>query len=242
MKYALVTGGSRGIGKAICLKLAKDGYFVIINYRANDTEAINTLRQIEANGGKGELLKFDVGNFSEVNEILGKWIEKNSDKHIEILVNNAGIIKDNLMVFMPVEDWNSVISTNLGSFFNVTKLLLQNMLLKKCGKIINIVSLSGQKGQAGQVNYAASKGAIIAATKSLAMEVGKKNVIVNAVAPGFIKTYMTEHLDEKELAKLIPLRRFGTVDEVAEVVSFLASDKASYITGEVISVNGGIYS
>ncbi len=146
------------------------------------------------------------------------------------------------MVFMPSEDWSSVLSTNLNSFFFVTKTLLQEMLLKRNGRIINIVSLSGQKGQPGQVNYAASKGAIIAATKSLASEVGKKRVTVNGVAPGFIKTDMTSHFDEAEMKRMVPLNRFGTVEEVAEVVAFLASPKASYITGEIISVNGGIYS
>jgi len=242
MKYALVTGGSRGIGRGISIKLAQDGYFVLINYRSNQPEAENTLAEIRANGGDGDLLKFDVGNVDDVNAILGGWMAQNADKHLEVLVNNAGITKDNLMVFMPVEDWTSVISTNLNSFFFVTKLLLQNMLLKKNGRIVNIVSLSGQKGQPGQVNYAASKGAIIAATKTLAMEIGKKKVTVNAVAPGFIKTDMTEHLNEEEMKRMVPLNRFGTVEEVAEVVSFLASSKASYITGEVISVNGGMYS
>ncbi len=241
-KYALVTGGSRGIGKAVCVKLAEDGYYVIVNYKSNKTEAENTLSVIKNNGGNGELLKFDVGNPDDVNQNLGNWMEQNPDKHLEVLINNAGIIRDNLMVFMPDEDWNSVISTNLHSFFYVTKLLLQNMLIKKNGRIVNIVSLSGQKGQPGQVNYAASKGALIAATKSLAMEIGKKKVRVNAVAPGFIKTDMIEHMPEEELKKIIPLNRFGTVEEVAEAVSFLASEKSSYITGEVISVNGGLYS
>jgi 3-oxoacyl-[acyl-carrier protein] reductase len=158
------------------------------------------------------------------------------------LVNNAGITKDNLMVFMSDNDWDSVINTNLNSFFYVTRELLQDMLIKKQGRIINIVSLTGQKGQPGQANYAAAKGAIIASSKSLAMEIGKKKVTVNCVAPGFIKTDMTEHLNEKELKKIIPLNRFGESKEVAGVVSFLASEDASYITGEVISVNGGIYS
>lgn len=242
MKYALVTGGSRGIGRGICVKLASDGYHVLINYRSNRAEAEGALQEIETNGGSAELLPFDVGNYDEVNSVLGAWVENNPDKHIEVLVNNAGIIKDNLMVFMPVEDWHSVLTTNLNSFFYVTKVLLQNMLLKRRGRIINIVSLSGQKGQPGQVNYAASKGAIIAATKSLAMEVGKKNVTVNGVAPGFIKTEMTGHFNEAEMKRMVPLNRFGTVEEVAEVVSFLASEKSSYITGEVISVNGGLFS
>ena len=242
MKYALVTGGSRGIGKAIAIQLAKDGYYVLINFKSNTTEAEATLNEIKLHYGQGELMPFDVANSSEIQETLGAWIEKNEDKHIEVLVNNAGITKDNLMFFMSDNDWENVISTNLHSFFFVTRLLLKNMLVKKCGRIVNIVSLSGQKGQPGQVNYAASKGAVIAATKSLAMEVGKKKVTVNAVAPGFIKTEMTAHLNEDELKKLVPLNRFGTVQEVADVVSFLISEKASYISGEVISVNGGMYS
>lgn len=242
MKYALVTGGSRGIGRGVSIKLAQEGYYVLINYRSNQEEAESTLNEIITNGGNGELLKFDVGNEEQVNEVLGEWTNNNPDKHIEVLVNNAGIIKDNLMVFMPTEDWDSVISTNLNSFFYVTKVLLQDMLLKKNGRIVNMVSLSGQKGQAGQVNYAASKGAIIAATKSLASEIGKKRVRVNAVAPGFIETEMTEHINQADAKRLIPLNRFGKVEEVAEVVAFLVSEKASYITGETISVNGGIYS
>ncbi|HBG88029.1 MAG TPA: 3-oxoacyl-ACP reductase FabG [Marinilabiliaceae bacterium] len=242
MKYALVTGGSRGIGRAVSIQLAAEAYHVLINYRSNQAEAESTLKEIVDKGGSAELLKFDVSNNEEVVGVLGGWVSSNPDKHIEVLVNNAGITRDNLMVFMPVEDWDSVLATNLNSFFYVSKVLLQPMLLKRKGSIINMVSLSGQKGQPGQVNYAASKGAIIAATKTLAMEIGKKGVRVNAVAPGFIKTEMTGHFDENEMKRLVPLNRFGTAEEVAEVVCFLASSKSSYITGEVISVNGGIYS
>lgn len=242
MKYALVTGGSRGIGKAISIELAKDNYYVLINYRSNTEEAQNTLDTIKANGGNGELLKFDVSKPEEIESTLNNWIENNADCYVEVLVNNAGITKDNLMVFMTDEEWDSVISTNQNSFFYVTRMLLKSMIVNKCGRIINIVSLSGQKGHPGQVNYAAAKGAVIAATKTLAMEIGKKKVTVNAVAPGFIRTEMTQEFNEKELKKFIPLNRFGEAEEVAGVVSFLASDKASYITGETISVNGGMYS
>jgi 3-oxoacyl-[acyl-carrier protein] reductase len=157
-------------------------------------------------------------------------------------VNNAGLTRDNLMVFMSDDEWSDVMTTNLDSFFYVTRHLLQNMLVGKWGRIVNVVSLSGQKGLPGQVNYSASKGAVIAATKALAMEVGKKKVTVNAVSPGFIRTDMTKELDEKELSKMVPLRRFGEPSEVAEVVNFLVSEGASYITGETISVNGGMYS
>lgn len=243
MKYALVTGGSRGIGRAICLQLAKDlGYHVLINFRGNETAANKTLSEIKAADGTGELLQFDVSNAEDTANALQTWQENNKEAVIEILVNNAGITKDGLFMWMKDEDWKTVMDTNLNGFFNVTKLLLQPMLLNRFGRIINVVSLSGLKGTAGQVNYAAAKGAVISATKSLAQEVAKRNVTVNAVAPGFITTDMTKDLDEMELKKLVPLHRFGTPEEVAHLVSFLASKKASYITGEVVNINGGIYS
>ena len=242
MKIALVTGGSRGIGKAIAVRLGSDAYHVIVNYRTNESEARDTLEKIRSAGGSGELLSFDVSNTQEVSRALDQWHDANPDKKISILVNNAGLARDNLMVFMSDQEWKDVMATNLDSFFFVTRHLLQNMLVGKWGRIVNIVSLSGQKGLPGQVNYSASKGAIIAATKSLAMEVGKKRVTVNAVSPGFIRTDMTKDLDEKQLSALVPLRRFGEPEEVAEVVSFLVSEGASYITGETISVNGGMYS
>jgi len=242
MKIALVTGGSRGIGKAIAVRLGSDAYHVIVNYRTNESEARDTLEKIRSAGGSGELLSFDVSDSEEVSRALDQWHEANPDKKISILVNNAGVSRDNLMVFMSDQEWKDVMATNLDSFFFVTRHLLQNMLVGKWGRIVNIVSLSGQKGLPGQVNYSASKGAVIAATKSLAMEVGKKRVTVNAVAPGFIRTDMTKDLDEKQLSALVPLRRFGEPEEVAEAVSFLVSEGASYITGETISVNGGMYS
>ncbi|MCU4173572.1 3-oxoacyl-ACP reductase FabG [Carboxylicivirga sp. N1Y90] len=241
MKNALVTGGSRGIGKAISLALAQQGCYVLINYRSNHAEAEKVLDEIKENGGSAELLPFDVSSSSQVNEILGGWMQKN-EKYIDILVNNAGITADNLMVFMSDDEWNKVINTNQNSFFYVTREVLEGMVVSKFGRIINVVSLSGQKGHPGQVNYSASKGAIMAATKSLSMEVGKKKITVNCVAPGFIKTDMTEQIDEKSWKKMIPLNRFGEAKEVASVVSFLASDGASYITGETIAVNGGMYS
>lgn len=242
MKYALVTGGSRGIGKAICKELAIDGFYVLINYRSNKQEAQNTLNEIIENGGHGELLPFDVSNSDDIKSNIQKWTEANPDITISVLVNNAGIVNDNLMVFMSENQWSSVIKTNLDSFYYITSQLLTNMILNKWGRIINIVSLSGQKGMAGQTNYAAAKAGIIGATKSLAMEIGKKKITVNAVAPGFIKTDMTKELDEKEMKKLVPLNRFGTAQEVAYIVAFLASGKANYITGETISINGGMYS
>lgn len=243
IKYALVTGGSRGIGKAICVQLAKDSeYRIIINYRGNKEAALDTLSQIETLGGNAELLQFDVANLVQVTEALDSWQEANKNGVIEVIVNNAGITKDNLFMWMKKEDWNSVIDTSLNGFFNVTNHLIQKLLVNRYGRIINMVSVSGLKGTAGQTNYSAAKGAVIGATKALAQEVAKRKITVNAVAPGFIASDMTSELDEKELKKMIPINRFGNVEEVAHLVSFLASDKASYITGEVVNINGGIYS
>lgn len=240
MKYALVTGGSRGIGKAICVKLAEMGYHILVNYQSNLAEAENTLKQIESANGKGSLLQFDVSNQNDVENVLGKWIERNPEQSIEVLVNNAGIKKDVLFMWMQTEEWKNVLNTSLDGFFYVTRLVLKGMLVKKYGRIVNVVSLSGQKGVPGQANYSAAKAGVIGATKSLAMEVGRRNITVNAVAPGFIKTDMTEGLNEKDFKQLIPINRFGLPEEVAEAVAFLASEKASYITGEVLSVNGGM--
>ncbi|MCF8373206.1 MAG: 3-oxoacyl-ACP reductase FabG [Bacteroidales bacterium] len=241
MKYALVTGGSRGIGKAISIKLAEMGYFVLINFNANTTDAENTLNEIRTKGGDGELFQFDVSDPEMIKIAIEGWQAKHPDEHIEVLVNNAGTSKDMLMIWMDEKDWTNVIRTNLDSFFYVTQLLLKDMLINKFGRIINVVSLSGIKGLPGQTNYSAAKAGVIGATKALAQEIGKKNVTVNAVAPGFIRTDMTKDLDEKELKKMIPLNRFGMPEEVAEVVGFLASEKSSYITGEVININGGLY-
>lgn len=242
MKFALVTGGSRGIGKAVCLKMADMGYNVLINYKSNKTEADNTRLLIEEKGLKAEIIQFDVSDKYQVQQVLGGWIEVNADKTIEVLVNNAGIRDDGLMMWMKDEQWDSVIDTSLGGFFYVTRLVVTGMLLKKYGRIINIVSLSGLKGLPGQTNYSAAKAGVIGATKALAQEIGRKGVTVNAVAPGFIKTDMTEALNENELKAMIPLKRFGLPEEVAYAVGFLAAPEAGYITAEVISVNGGLYS
>ncbi len=242
MKYALVTGGSRGIGRAVCVKLAQEGYTVIVNYVSNDAEAEKTLELIREAGSDGELLKFDVSDHAATVKAVEAWQEAHSGEFIEVLVNNAGIRKDNLMLWMEKEDWDKVLGIGLNGFYNVTRPLLQPMLVKKRGRIINIASLSGLKGLPGQCNYSATKGGLIAATKTLAQEVGRKKVTVNAIAPGFIKTEMVDGLDEAELKKGIPLNRFGEAEEVAELVAFLASEKAAYITGECISINGGLYS
>lgn len=242
MKYALVTGGSRGIGRAVCVKLATMGYSVIVNYVSNDTEAENTLKLIAEAGGCGELLKFDVANQEESAAKLEAWQKAHEGEYIEVVVNNAGIRKDNLMFWMEPADWSKVIGIGLNSFYNVTRPLLQPMLRKKYGRIVNMASLSGLKGLPGQTNYSAAKGGVIAATKALAQEVGRKGVTVNAVAPGFIKTDMVEGLDEATLKTQIPVGRFGQPEEVADLVAFLVSPNAGYITGEVISINGGLYS
>ena len=239
MKYALVTGGSRGIGRAVCLELARRGYHVLINYVSREDAALETLKLIE---GKGELLHFDVADGEAVAAAISQWQLSHPEEYIEVLVNNAGIRRDNLLIWMEAGDWKSVLDTTLGGFYNVTRAVLQPMLLHKFGRIVNVSSLSGLKGLPGQTNYSAAKGGLIAATKALAQEVARKKVTVNAVAPGFIRTDMVEGLDEAALKKDIPAARFGEPEEVASIVGFLASEEASYITGEVISVNGGLYS
>jgi 3-oxoacyl-[acyl-carrier protein] reductase len=243
MKCALVTGGSRGIGKAICIQLAKDSdYHILINYNSNEAAALETLEAVKAEGNTGEIMQFNVADGDAVRSKLEAWQDANKEAVIEVLVNNAGITKDGLFMWMPQEDWQDVINTSLNGFYNVTNAIIQKLLRNRYGRIVNVASVSGVKGTAGQTNYSAAKGALVAATKALAQEVAKRKITVNAVAPGFIKSDMTAELDEKELKKLIPLNRFGEAEEVAHAVSFLVSKKAAYITGEVININGGIYS
>jgi 3-oxoacyl-[acyl-carrier protein] reductase len=241
MKYALVTGGSRGIGQAICYRLAAMGYPVLINYHSNQEAAEATKTQIKANGGSAELLPFDVSDGVAADNAVTLWQENHPDDFIAVVVNNAGIRRDNLMVFMQNEQWRQVLDTTLNGFFYITRRLLKDMLTKRWGRIINIASLSGIKGLPGQTNYSASKAALIGASKALAQEVGARKVTVNVVAPGFIASDMTKDLDEKSLKTMIPAGRFGQPEEVAALVGFLASDEAAYITGEVISINGGLY-
>lgn len=242
MKYALITGGSRGLGRAICLKLAQMGMPVIINYQSNRQAAEEVAKMISEMGGHAELMPFDVGNEKAVSQAIDQWETEHPEDFIAYLVNNAGIRKDSMMFMMPESDWHDVINTSLNGFFYVTRKVLPKMMMRKHGgRVVNIASLSGVKGMPGQANYSAAKAALIGATKALAQETASRNVTVNAVAPGFIETDMTKDLPQDELKKLVPMNRFGKPEEVASLVGFLCSDEASYITGEVININGGLY-
>ena len=241
MKYALVTGAGRGIGRAIAIRLAGMGYRVLINYLSNDAAAEETLLAVRQAGSDGELLRFDVADYDATAAAIESWKARNPEARIEVLVNNAGIRSDGLMMWMERGQWDSVVETSLGGFFNVTRAVLMDMLKAKYGRIVNVVSLSGISGLPGQTNYSAAKGGVIAATKALAQEVAKKKVTVNAVAPGFIRTDMTGDIDEAKVKAMIPAGRFGEPEEVAAAVAFLVSPEAGYITGEVISINGGLY-
>jgi 3-oxoacyl-[acyl-carrier protein] reductase len=240
MKHALVTGGSRGIGRAISIKLAEMGYSVLINYQSNSAAAEETKKMIEANGGTAELLPFDVTDGTAVEKTLTEWQAAHEDEYIAVLVNNAGIRRDNLMFWLTDDEWKSVLDTSLNGTFYTTRTLVKYMMNKKFGRIINIVSISGVNGMAGQTNYSAAKAGIIGLTKSLALETAKKRVTVNAIAPGFIETDMTKDLNQDELKKLVPAQRFGKAEEVADLAGFLASEKAGYITGQVVAISGGL--
>ena len=240
MKYALVTGGSRGIGRAICLKLSEMGYPVIVNYVSNEEAALETKRLIEEKGGAAELMPFDVADGVAVDKILTEWQTTHPDDYIAVLVNNAGIRKDNLMFWMSDDEWHKVVNTGLDGVFYTTRMLIKYMMNKKFGRVISIVSISGISGMAGQANYAAAKAGIIGITKAVALEAARKQVTVNAVAPGFIDTDMTKDLNQDELKKIVPAGRFGKSEEVAELVGFLASEKAGYITGQVVAISGGL--
>lgn len=240
-KYALVTGASRGLGRAVALQLASQGFPVIINYQSREDAARAVADEIISQGGEAELLQCDVSNPEAIETAIGQWENTHPDDYVDILVNNAGIRQDALMIFMQNEQWHKVLDVTLNGFFYLTRRLLKNMMTRRHGRIINMTSLSGIKGLPGQVNYSAAKAAIIGATKALAQEVAPRRVTVNAVAPGFIETDMTSELPVAELKKMVPVGRFGKPEEVASLVGFLASDNASYITGEVISINGGLY-
>ena len=238
MGYALITGSSRGIGRAIAVRLAHEGYRVLINYASNEVEAQKTLELCD---GQGELLRFDVSDGEQTRAALAEWQSSHDGEYISVVVNNAGIRRDSVLALMPEDDWHRVLDITLSGFYHVTQPLLPAMQFHKFGRIVNMASVSGLKGLPGQTNYSAAKGGIIAATKALAQEVARRNITVNAVAPGFIRTDMTEGLDEATLKKQIPMGRFGTPEEVADAVAFLVSPQAGYITGNVISINGGLY-
>lgn len=240
MNYALITGGSRGIGRAIAERLARDGYTVVINYKSNQQSAISCQQAIESAGGKAELLQFDVTDGTAIETALTAWDNAHPGEHISVLVNNAGIRRDGLLVFTGEQEWHDVINTTTNGFYYTTHHVLTGMLRARQGRIVNITSVSGVSGLPGQVNYSAAKAALIGATKALSKEVAARKVTVNAVAPGFICTDMTADLDEQELKKTIPAGRFGKPEEVAALVSFLCSDEAAYITGQVISIAGGM--
>jgi 3-oxoacyl-[acyl-carrier protein] reductase len=241
-RTALVTGASRGIGRAIAVKLAREGAFTYVNFVRNEKAARETLTIIEEISGKGALLQFDVKNADAVKKAITEIAtEKGS---LDILVNNAGITLDGIFARTREESWNDVIDTNLRGVFNCSKSALRYMMKKRWGRIINMTSVVAEAGNAGQVCYSASKAGIIGLTKSLAKEIGSRNICVNAVAPGFIETDMTASIGEnnrEKLVDLIPLARLGTPDDVAGIVAFLASGEAGYITGQVIHVNGGLY-
>ncbi len=237
-QIVLVTGGSSGIGRAIAVELGTKDRFVYVNFYSHEKKALETCRLVENNKGKAEAVQFDVSDLKESEHAVKSILKEHG--RIDILVNNAGIRRDKLMAWMQESDWKNIIDTNLSSFFNVSKLIVKNMISKRFGRIINIASTSGQIGVAGQVNYSAAKAGIIGATKALAKEIARKNITVNAVAPGFIDTGMLDGMPMDEIKKMIPCARLGTVEDVSALVGFLCSDKAGYITGQVIGVNGGI--
>jgi 3-oxoacyl-[acyl-carrier protein] reductase len=243
MNCALITGGSKGIGRAIALQLSRDyGLHILVNYSTDTSAANETVEKICNEGGSAEPFKFKVQNKSEVDGAIAAWQQRNPDKFIRVLVNNAAIAKDSLFMWMPESSWDEVMAISLKGMFNVTQSIIRQMLHHKSGRIINIASISGLKGVPGQTNYSAAKAGVIGATKALAQEVAKMNITVNGVAPGFIKTAMTENMELSKYLSVIPMGRIGEPEEIAHIVSFLASEKASYITGEIISVNGGLYS
>ena len=242
MKYALVTGGSRRLGRAICLELAEQGIPVIINYQSNQQAAEEVKQLCEAKGVEATLMKCDVSKMDQVDACIDEWEAAHPDDYIAYLVNNAGIRRDNMMFMMPAEDWHAVLNTSLDALYYVTRKVLPKMMMRRHGgSIVNMASLSGLKGLPGQTNYSATKAGIIGATKALAQEVAARDINVNAVAPGFIESDMTKDLDVDTLKQQVPCKRFGKPEEVANLVCFLLSDKARYITGEVVSINGGLY-
>jgi 3-oxoacyl-[acyl-carrier protein] reductase len=236
-KIALIIGGSRGIGRAIALRLARSGFDIWLTYKSNQKAAELVKEEISKIGKSCRIFAFDVSDYEQTKKAL----EKISDEYPpDAVVFNAGIARDNLMVWMTKTEWDDVLATNLDGFYNVMHVVLFPMLRRKSGRIVVISSTSGQIGQAGQVNYSAAKAGLIGAAKALAREVGKKNILVNVVAPGIIETEMTKDLPKEQILPLIPLQRFGSAEEVASIVDFLCSEKDIYIHGQVIGVNGGL--
>lgn len=237
-RVAIVTGGGRGIGRAVSLELGRCGYYVVVNYRADQAAAEATLAQLKAAGGQGEIVAFDVADAASTKAALGEVLKRL--KTVEVLVNNAGVIADGLFAMLPESDWHKVVSTSLDGFYHVTKPVLMRMIARKKGSIVTLSSISGIVGSRGQVNYSAAKAGLIGASRSLAAEVASLGIRVNVVAPGFITTDMTKDLPVETYARTVPMGRPGAPEEVARAVRFLASDEASYITGQVLSVNGGL--
>ncbi len=238
-KTAIVTGGSRGIGRAVCVELARCGYFVIVNYRSGTPAAAETLALVEDQGGSGELMPFDVTDYDATQTAVGRIIDDHGP--IEILVNNAGNTADELFVMLSRRKWHSVIDTSLNGFFNVTRPVLENMVVRKRGAIVSMASVSALVGNRGQANYSAAKSGLIGASRAVASEVARLGVRINVVAPGLIDTDMIKDIPLKNIKSMIPMARIGRPEEVAKTVRFLCSDDASYITGQVISVNGGMF-
>ena len=238
-RTAIVTGGSRGIGRAISMELARHHYFVIVNYKSNQQAADETLAMIRRQGGDGEAVKFDVSDCEETAAAVKEISSRR--KSLEVLVNNAGITADGLFIMMAEDEWDSVIHTTLKGFYNVTKPVLAKMVRRKKGSIVSISSVAGLIGNKGQVNYSAAKAGLIGASRSLSAEVSRIGIRVNVVAPGLIETEMMKDAPVEAIKAMIPMARVGNPEEVARVVRFLCSEDASYITGQVISVNGGMY-
>lgn len=245
-RYALVTGASRGIGRAIAMELAKDGCTILLNYKSNHAEAEETKRLIEAAGGEAELMPFDVSQPDAINAALDKWFAAHPDEYIDVLVNNAGILDNEIMLLMEPEQWHRVVDVNLNGFFYCTRRVIEGMVMNHHGRIVNISSISGQTGYPGMINYSAAKAALIGATRSLAVELAPKHITVNAVAPGLVLTDMARQGAEYASERLkdlnsIPMRRLGKPEEVAYLVSFLCSNRSDYISGQTIGINGAAF-